>query len=337
MKPLRMTGIFVVLAYTASAWADFKESEYVNIGGIDQWISIRGTDRDNPILLILHGGPGFSNAVFAHAFDPWQNQFTLVDWDQRGAGRTFSRNGPENSLPLTLDQLTADGIELARHLRRRFGHEKVAIFAMSFGSAIGLKMVTEEPDLFYAYVSTGQIINRTDGDKRGYELTLAEARRRNEKEAISALEAIGPPPWPDAQTWSAAKGFATRMTREEDPASKMRIGELMQALPEQGYSEKEISDMVSGARFTAQQLKLHESTFDARQFAIELDVPIYIFQGARDLNAVTSLVEEWFKDLKAPRKELKVIPNASHGAFYANVQELHGFLVETILPTIQRK
>ena len=333
---MRTLFTLAMLTLATQSLAQVAESEYVEVGAIDQWISIRGSAADNPVLLILHGGPGVSNAAFAHAFDPLKEHFILVDWDQRGAGRTFGRNGgADGNSPMTLDRLVKDGIELAEHLRSRLGKDKITLLAMSFGSVIGLKMVAERPDLFAAYVATGQVISRAEGDARGYALTLAEAKRTQNDEAIAALEAIGPPPWPDAETWNSAKGWATRMTREEDPASEMRVRELMGSLLTKGYTRAELGDIAAGSSFAAARLAPHLSTFDARRFATELDVPVFIFQGERDLNAVTSLVEEWFDELRAPRKELQIIENASHGAFYANANELGEFLIRFVIPAVR--
>jgi pimeloyl-ACP methyl ester carboxylesterase len=132
--------------------APINAQSFVQIGGIEQWISIRGQNRDNPVLLVLHGGPGVSNAPFAPALVPWQKDFTVVEWDQRGAGRTFGRNGAERTGPLSVDRLTQDGIEITEYLRAHLQKPKIILFALSFGSVIGLKMVYARPELFAAYV-----------------------------------------------------------------------------------------------------------------------------------------------------------------------------------------
>ena len=304
----------------------FSTSEYVPIGGIEQWISTRGNDSDNPVLLIVHGGPGFSNAPFTHVFDSWQDDFTIVDWDQRGAGRTFIRNGLDGSGRISLDRIARDGVELARRLSERFGEQKIAVLGLSFGSVIALKMVTREPSLFRAYVGSGQIVNRADGDALGYRETLKEARRTDNREAIDALEEIGPPPWPDAQTWHAAKGWAGRLTRPEDPASKIRLGKLLERLLDHGYSPEELEGINRGAAFTTFLLAPHTTNFDARRFASRLEVPVYLFQGENDLNAATGLAVAWFDAVQAPRKSLRIVPGGSHGAFYASADEFRAFL-----------
>lgn len=309
----------------------FNTSEFVPIGGIEQWVSTRGSDPGNPVLLIVHGGPGFSNAPFTHAFDSWQGDFTIVDWDQRGAGRTFIRNGLEGSGHLSVDRIAWDGVELAGYLSERFEQKNIIVLGLSFGSVIALKMVTLEPSFFRAYVGSGQIVNRADGDALGYLETLKEARRTNNRKAIDALEKIGPPPWPDAKTWFAAKELASRMTRPEDPASKMRLGALMEDLLHRGYSPEELMGIRRGAAFVTYQVSPHTTNFDARRFASRLEVPVYLFQGENDLNAATGLAIEWFGAVQAPEKALRIVPGGSHGAFYASSEEFRAFVTESVI------
>ena len=125
--------IAAVSARSAAPSKAINEQAFVQIGGIDQWISIRGQNRDNPVILVLHGGPGVSNAPFAPAFIPWEEDFIVVEWDQRGAGRTFGRNGAKMTGTLSIDRLTQDGIELTQHLRSRLKKDKVILFALCLG------------------------------------------------------------------------------------------------------------------------------------------------------------------------------------------------------------
>src|SRR5579863_4831250 len=132
------------------------DERYLPIGGIEQLVSIRGEDRRNPILLILHGGPGASCRIFAPLLRPWEKHFTLVQWDQRGSGKTLRRTGMRGSGPLTLDRLALDGLELTQYIHRQFPHQPLILFAQSFGSTFALRMIKQRPDLFVAYVGTDQ-------------------------------------------------------------------------------------------------------------------------------------------------------------------------------------
>lgn len=308
----------------------FHRAQYIELGGVEQWVSMRGSSERNPIILIVHGGPGFSNAAHTSAFDSWQDDFTIVDWDQRGAGRTFVRNGPDGSGQITIERIAQDGVELARYLVRHLERDRVVVLGLSFGTILALKMVTTEPSLFQAYVGTGQLVNRADGDALGYREALREARRVSNQEAVRALEDLGAPPWPDATTWNAAKGWAGRLTRPEDPSSRIRLNAMMQELLDRGYTPEELQGIRDGARHTVSQLAPHRSTFDARVFAARIEIPVFLFQGENDLNTATGLAIEWFDALEAPRKELHVVAGGSHGAFYANAEEFLAFLAGRI-------
>jgi pimeloyl-ACP methyl ester carboxylesterase len=317
-------------AQDAAAPKVITEQAFVQIGGIDQWISIRGDDRNNPVILVLHGGPGVSNAPFAPAFRPWEKDFTVVEWDQRGAGRTFGRTGAEGSGLLSIDRLVQDGIELTQHLTSHLQKEKVILLGLSFGSVLALKMAKARPELFAAYVGSGQFVNAAEGDALGYTLTLAQARAVGNSEAIRALEAIGPPPWPDVKTRSAAKGWATRMTKEDDPASKMNVPAMLRALPD--FSDADLKNLAAGMAFSTEPLVRDGMAFDARALGPRFPVPVFVFQGADDLNTPTALVQRWFDDLSAPSKGIVIVEHASHGAFYTHSQQLGRFLVERVRP-----
>ncbi len=132
------------------------EESYIEIGGIEQWVTIRGQDRDNPVLLFLHGGPGDVTNPWTFAiFAGWEKVFTVVQWDQRGSGRTLRKTGPAIAPTITVERMTQDGIELAEYLRKHLGKEKIFLVGHSFGSILGVRMARLRPELFYAYVGHG--------------------------------------------------------------------------------------------------------------------------------------------------------------------------------------
>ncbi|MGH7695704.1 MAG: alpha/beta fold hydrolase, partial [Gemmatimonadaceae bacterium] len=144
--------------YGITAPNGIDEGKYVTIGGVEQWITIRGEDRSNPVLLFLHGGPGDATNPWSYAaFRPWLRKFTLVQWDQRGAGKTLGKNGPSLGGTITLDRMVSDGIELTELLRKTLNQDKVILVGHSFGSILGVLMVKSRPDLYHAFVGTGQV------------------------------------------------------------------------------------------------------------------------------------------------------------------------------------
>ena len=141
-----------------------EEGRFVPIGTLSQWIQIRGEDRDNPVVLFLHGGPGIVNSAFTPIFRAWEHDFTLVQWDQPGAGKTFRQNGRARKDPLTIEGMVQDGIEATEWVLRHLNQRRLILFAISWGTVLGTLMVKRRPDLFWAYVGTGQFVNWTTSE-----------------------------------------------------------------------------------------------------------------------------------------------------------------------------
>lgn len=143
-----------------------QEGMYVKIGGIDQWIQIRGEDRGNPVILFVHGGPGASTIPISSSWQPWEKYFTVVQWDQRGAGRTLRMTGESIAATMTLAQMTEDGVEVAEYLRAHLHKDRIVLIGHSWGSFLGIHIVKQRPDLFYAYVGTGQVVGKQTFEKQ---------------------------------------------------------------------------------------------------------------------------------------------------------------------------
>jgi dienelactone hydrolase len=151
------------------------ELGYHRLGGVDQWVMIRGESLTNPPLIHLHGGPGFSETrPFRHFNASLERSFTVVYWDQRGAGKSFARNIERSSM--TVEQFIADLDELVDAVRIRVGMDKVAIFGHSWGSVLGVLYAARFPQKVAAYVGSGQIGDWPAAESASYAFVLAEAR-----------------------------------------------------------------------------------------------------------------------------------------------------------------
>jgi pimeloyl-ACP methyl ester carboxylesterase len=198
--------------YAITSASGIDEASYVPIGGIEQWVTIRGQDRANPVILFLHGGPGdVTNPWTFGIFAPWEEQFTMVQWDERGAGRTLAKTGPGVASTLTVDRMAQDGIELAEYLRQRLGKAKIILVGHSFGSVLALTMVRRRPDLFYAYVGTGQVADATRNYAVAYDALVRKARALGNARALADLQRVGPPPYASGDgyrvQWAWANAF----------------------------------------------------------------------------------------------------------------------------------
>src|SRR4051794_9550399 len=167
-----------------------EEASFVTIGGLDQWVTIRGDDDRKPVLLFLHGGPGDVQSALISIYAPYERHFVLVQWDERGAGQTFAKNGAAD---VTLEKLIADGIDLAEQLRRRFSGQKLVVFGHSWGSLIATQMAQQRPDLFDAYVGTGQVTAWADTVQFQFDFLKRRYKEKEDANALAALQAIGKP------------------------------------------------------------------------------------------------------------------------------------------------
>ena len=174
---------------TPTAQLAIDEGAFVNINGVDQWVTIRGRDLSNPVLLYLHGGPGFGSAFLAPAFSEWEKNFTFVQWDQPGGGFTLAKN-PTGQGPMTIERFRKDGIAVTEYVLKRTGARKLVVMGNSWGTLLGVEMVKARPELFSAYVGSSQAVGDA-GNKLGYELALKAARDRKDAVAIAALENRG--------------------------------------------------------------------------------------------------------------------------------------------------
>ncbi len=165
------------------------EAMFVPIRGTLQWITVRGRDRNNPVILMIHGGPGVTHSGFAVSFVPWEKDFTIVQWDQPGAGRTFEQEGDRFPPDLTIESMARDGVSVAEFLETHLHKDRIIILGWSWGSILGVHMVQARPDLFAAYVGTGQIVKMQAGEAIVYSDVLL---RRDEWETAAQFKSLNP-------------------------------------------------------------------------------------------------------------------------------------------------
>jgi hypothetical protein len=186
--PAASTSAEIAVGKCTAVDAKLDEESFVYIGGIPQWVTIHGADCANPVVLFLHGGPGNALSPYAKSiYGAWEKQFTLVQWDQRGAGMTFDRNAELSESKLNVERMAQDGVELALYLTKHLGKQKVILMGSSWGSILGIHMAKMRPDLFYAYVGTGQMVSYRENQNASYEKLLSLASAAGDQTTVSAI------------------------------------------------------------------------------------------------------------------------------------------------------
>lgn len=307
------------------------EERFVKVGGIDQWIQLRGEDRDNPVLLVLHGGPGWPNAVFNLPLRPWERHFTVVQWDHRGAGKTLGRNGKAGSGEMTFDRRVADAIEVIEFLREHMGVDKVVLLAESMGTLTGVPLVKGRPDLLHAVVATDLYVDMARNEARKYQLTLERLRAAGNAKGIAALERIGADPtrW-DLQAWNTNMAWAFRTNVPTPNLDRRLLFPL--ALSSPIYTLRDLSTLFVGFQWSTAQMFEELNAYDARRLGTRFEVPFFLFQGETDVVTLTSLAEEYFEEVEAPTKELALIKDAGHFAAFTQPERFLTELLTRVRP-----
>lgn len=294
------------------------EEGFVEIGGIEQWVSVRGRHREAPILLFLHGGPGFTSIPNSYLYTAeWQEYFTVVQWDQRGAGKTYGRNPQMPAASFNVARMLQDAEELVAYLRKRYGRDKIVLAGHSWGSILGVMLAQRHPDWFHVYVGMGQATDMRGSERMGYQATLAAAVAANDSVAVKELQAIAPFPHPGdpmadlahletERKWLARYGGAVWGGTE---AGLDRAGRLS---PD--YTAVDWADRGKGLDASLQALWPEITRLDLSTIQ-RIDCPVILFEGRHDLNVNAELASRWFERLQAPSKKLVWFEDSAHVVF----------------------
>jgi pimeloyl-ACP methyl ester carboxylesterase len=321
--------------YAVTAPNGIDEATYVQIGGIEQWITIRGEDRNNPVLLFLHGGPGDATNPWGYAaFLSWLKYFTVVQWDQRGAGRTFGRNGATSASTITPDRMVQDGIELSELLKKRLHQDKIVLVGHSWGSVLGFFMAKARPELFYAFVGTGQVAAEFSRSSTvAYTILLERASRQGNLQAVQELKEVGPPPYKDGKGFGVLHKWAMLFER----ADIFLASALGFALTAPGYSVRDINDWFEGQSVSGEHLEPYFDELDRKLLGSELAVPVFVIQGAEDYTTPVSLAKTYLDSVHAPRKAFAMIEGGGHFAVFTKQDDFLKELRAQVLPLIHEK
>jgi proline iminopeptidase len=326
--------ILVLAAAATSSAQDSRtridRTAFVPIGDIEQWISIRGDDRANPVLLVVHGGPGEAQWPQAETYKPWEKAFTVVQWDQRGAGHTFGRYGT-NTPDVTLERIARDGVELAEYLCRDLGKKKIIVLGHSWGSIVATRMVQMRPSLFAVYVGTGQVASWAAMVNTQYDLVLAKARANGDQAAIKQIEADRPDPANAKQYFDFSGKYQVRSLWPAPDQAWLQ--HLRSQLPElQGRDPEQTKYLEEGMEFQGEHVLRDQLSINLPRTACRIDTAYFVIQGRDDIVTPTQAAVQYFKCVRAPKKELILIANAGHFAFMTASEKFLEALTSKIRP-----
>lgn len=304
------------------------EVSFLRLGGLEQWVMIRGQSAANPPLVLLHGGPGWTEtSLFRYFNAPLERNFTVVYWDQRGAGKSFDPKISASSM--TVEQFIADLNELVEAVCKRLGKEKVVIFGHSWGSALGALYAARFPEKVAAYVGSGQIGDWQAGEMSSYTFVLAEARRRRNRRAAKALRTIGPPPHTASGLWTE-RTWLSRFEGRMRPRALWDLGRSVLGGPESSFFELPTS--WRAFRWSINAMWTEVSKLNLQKLVPTLKMPVFFFLGRNDHWVPAAVSVAYFDLLVAPSKRIAWFEESGHEPFADEPAKFNALMVELVRP-----
>lgn len=309
--------------------------EQVTLGGVRQWVSIRGQHRRNPVLLVIHGGPGSPTMPLSWAYQgPWEEFFTVVQWDQRGVGKNAADANRGALTPtLTAERIIADAVELAGWLRSRLATDRIVVMGYSYGSMIATALVQRTPEWFHAYVGVGQMA--PGGDAHIYARLLELAEAAGHAEALRELRAIAP--YPRSGQTMADLLLVRKWARFFNGGWYGKpTFDLLFDLPEWApeYSQADLDAQADASRWFARTVMANPGPRVERGATFR--VPVVLIMGRHDLHTPYEPAREWLESVTAPRKHLVTLDHAAHVPMLEQPGHFLLALIEHVLPLTRR-
>jgi pimeloyl-ACP methyl ester carboxylesterase len=304
------------------------DAKFIEVNGAEEWITIRGDNKDNPVILFLHGGPSEANSPFVEFYTPFEKDFVFVQWDQPGAGKTYITAGSHQP-KLTIDSMAADGIAVAEYVESELHKPKIILIGQDWGGVLGVRMIEQRPDLFAAFAGTGQIVGMLGTQDVLYEYALSHATAAHDENMLAVLKQVGPPPYTLEKYGQFQDCCRNPFWPPDDVAGINRMKPALLFSP--SLSIAEMYGWVKGLRTGEVELDTMLMTMvDLRNKDTAFSVPVFFIQGEDDNVTPTSLVADYISKLQAPVKKLDVVPTAGHFVMWTHPNEFLNFLREDV-------
>ena len=318
-----------------------SEKKHVNINGVEQGMFIKSKNINNPVLLFMHGGPGMPEYWLTQTYPTGlEEHFTVVWWDQRGAGLSYSSDIPAESM--NAEQFISDTLAVTNYLRQRFGREKIYLMAHSWGSYIGIQAAARAPELYYAYIGMGQISYQLKSEQLAYEYALEYYKKNGNTDILQKLVAAPPTlivPLPTAydslrDEYMHGAGIGT--------THKMRSVVTGLFLPSWQFHEYTLGEKINLWRGKIYSRSRDFNLWDKMQAAdltrqvTELDLPVYFFDGVYDYTCAYPLAKAYFEKLNAPVKGFYTFENSAHSPMFEEPEKVLTILQEDVLAGTNR-
>lgn len=260
--------------------------EYVSLNDIDHYLFHSGTKLDNPVLLYLHGGPGSVESLFTHLFqEKLEEIFTIVHWDQRGAGKTLLKNPDQYP---TMDMMLKDLFEVIQYLKKKYNKQKIVLLGRSWGSVLGISFVKQYPEEVAYYIGVAPVISMLENERVAYEKLKEYMIQANDKKSLKKLEAIGDYPGNKLmmdRIFLKKCSKIRKLQRKYNLAGKMDLPIMFKVFQSPIFKLSDISALLKGLKANKKILEDFLADFDLNAESADYKVPIYYILGQNDWQA----------------------------------------------------
>jgi len=300
--------LFLVVSFSEAQSSPIDTAEAIDIGGIKQWISIKGTNDGNPVLLFLHGGPGNSAMGYAAKFSgELQKYFVVVHWDQRESGKTAELNASDK--PLSVAVMESDAIDVINYLRKRFSRDKIYVMGHSWGGFLALKIAAEHPELLKACLAVSPMVDQLESERLSLKWMLDKAKQENNQEALKELLTVSVP-FANGEQLYYHRSWLIKMAGRKYP-SKSFV---------ETWATKWLNVFNEG------------SAVNFFKTAPKIECPVYFFVGRKDYQTHFKLTEDYYNLLTAPAKNFYWFENSGHNLTTSEPAKLQEIIINDILP-----
>lgn len=304
-----------------------SEIRYITLGAMDQGILLRGQNTNNPVLLILHGGPGAPHIGHARHFQKeLEKHFVVVNWDQRGSGMSYNKAISVESM--TLEQFITDAIELIIYLRSQFNNKKIFLIGYSWGSLLGMHLIHRHPEYFHAYFGLSQMANMYENSLQVYNLLTNKAKACANKQALEQLNSI------DRDHISAHLLQLQSLSFElggmhTDLNLTDQLIELCRTSAE--YNSTDLANLNECAVYSRNALMGEILQANLMEYIVDVSVPVYFMLGRNDMVLSPYLSEEYFNKIHAPIKKIVWFEHSAHDLMFAENERFQIKIIELAL------
>jgi len=292
-----------------------SELKEVTIGDVEQWVYIRGEDSNKPVLLMLHGGPGSSQIGFIRKFQAKLEQhFVVVQWDQRGAGLSYSKKVPSESM--NINQFVKDTIEVTEYILSRLNRKQLYLLGHSWGTIIGMLAIKHAPQLYKRYFGVAQVTDVTSSERLSYNKLLERAKTEKNTKAYDALFQIGPPPWNDLKHERIHQKYIETFGGGITHDGKMIKKIMLNLLTSKEYTLRDCIRFMQGQLFSMKNLHAEMIQLNLKEIINRVNIPVYFIMGKHDLTVPYEPTKSFFNGVHAPEKHWIMFEHSAHSPIW---------------------